>query len=116
MSTINFSKQVPPDGHARYMVVEWPNMANGDVGEPIALPQMADRSVQVVGTFGGGSVTIEGSINGTDYATLTDPQGNDLVISTGKIEAVTELVRFIRPRVTGDGTTSLNVSLLMRLS
>lgn len=116
MSIVNFNKEVPADGHARYMVVNWPAMVNGDVGAPITLPQMADRSVQVVGVFGGGGVVIEGSINGTDFATLTDPQGNDLVISTAKIEAVTELVRYIRPRVTGDGTTSLTISLLMRLS
>lgn len=74
-------------------------MTNGDVGEAIELANFADRSVQVVGAFGtGGNVRIEGSLNGADYAPLTDPQGNNLDISNAKIEAITELVRWIRPR------------------
>lgn len=98
------------------MLVSWPAMQNGDDGLPVDFSQYADRSVQVAGTFGvGGTVRIEGTINGTDYAPLTDPQGNDLDMMSAKIESISELVRFIRPRVIGgDGTTSLNVSILMK--
>jgi hypothetical protein len=73
-------------------------------------------SVQVVGEFGvGGVLRIEGSINGTDYAPLTDPQGNNLDISTAKIEAISELVRWIRPRVvSGDGSTALTIIMLLK--
>jgi hypothetical protein len=46
---------------------------------------------------------------------LTDPQGNDLNITTAKIEAISEATRFVRPVVTaGDGTTSLTVFLMFK--
>lgn len=99
-----------------WAVISWPGLLNTDDGAPVDMVAYADRSVQVTGTFGtGGNCRIEGSIDGTTYATLTDPQGNVLDFATAKIEAVTELVRFIRPRITGgDGSTNLVCSLLVR--
>ena len=87
-----------------------------DQGAPLESPGWSDRSVQVAGTFGtGGSVRIEGSNDGTNYAALTDPQGNALDITTAKIEQIMELTRYIRPRVTaGDGSTSLTVTILTK--
>ena len=98
------------------LIYTWSGLLNGDSGEPIEMPSFADRSIQIVGVFGsGGNLRIQGSNNGTDWATLTDPQGNDLNITTAKIEQVTEVVRYIRPLVTaGDGTTDLDLILLVR--
>ena len=46
-----------------------------DDGAPIPFAQWSDRSVQFVGTWGGGTVVFEGSNNGgTTYATLNDAQ------------------------------------------
>lgn len=99
-------------------LVQWTGLtkATDDAGEAVQLPNHSDRSVQVTGTFGsGGSVRIEGSIDGTNYAVLTDPQGNALDVTAAKIEAISEVVRYIRPRVTaGDGTTSLTVTILFK--
>lgn len=99
-------------------VVTWETLTQTglDSGDPLEMPGSAERSVQVIGTFGvGGSVRIEGSNNGVDYATLTDPQGNALDVTAAKIETVMELTRWIRPRVTaGDGTTDLDVIMLVR--
>jgi hypothetical protein len=113
---INYQKTVPESLHHTCVIVTWPALANGDDGQPIELANFADRSVQVTGEFGvGGLVRIEGSINGTDYAPLTDPQGNNLDINTAKIEAISELVRWIRPRVTaGDGSTAITVTMLLK--
>lgn len=113
---INFQKSIPESLHHTCVVVTWTTLANGDDGQPIELANFADRSVQVVGTFGtGGKVRIEGSLDGTNYSPLTDPQGNDLDITASKIEAISEVVRWIRPRViAGDGTTSLNITMLLK--
>jgi hypothetical protein len=98
-------------------VVAWTPLTttNAD-GGPFAMPGWADRSVQIGGTFGvGGTVVIEGSIDGTNYITLTDPQGNGISKTAAAIEAISELVRFLRPRVTaGDGTTSITVTMIAR--
>lgn len=99
-------------------VITWTGLtfATTDDGDPLEMPGSADRSVQVTGTLGaGGSVRIEGSNDGVNYAALNDPQGNVLDIATLKIEQVLDLTRYIRPRITaGDGTTSLTVTMLVR--
>lgn len=100
----------------RVVQFKWTGLLNGDDGEAIDWAVFADRSVQVVGTFGaGGSVRIEGSNDGTNFVALTDPQGNALDITAAKIEQLQELALKVRPRVTaGDGSTNLTVLLLAR--
>ncbi len=105
------------------MHVVWTGLLNGDDGQPLDLASFADRTVQLRGTLGvGGTCRAEGSLLDApaataDYDPLTDPQGNNLDLTTLKIEAVSELTRWIRPRVTGgDGTTSLTLYLIARLA
>jgi hypothetical protein len=97
-------------------LVTWSGLLNGDDGARVTLTDFPDRTVQIVGTFGaGGSVNFEGSNNGTDWAVLTDPQGNPITKTAAAMEFVTETPRYVRPRVTGgDGTTDLSVILFAR--
>lgn len=113
---IEVNKEIPASLQHTCVVATWPGMQVGDEGKPVELANFADRSVQVVGAFGGsGVLRIEGSLNGEDYAPLTDPQGNALDLTTAKIEAVSEVVRWVRPRVvSGDGTTALTVIMLLK--
>ena len=102
-----------PRAFNRAWVASW-NLSNGEAGDPFEQPGSSDRSAQVGGTFGvGGSVSIEGSNDGVNYRVLTDPQGNALTFTSANLEAVSEVTRFIRGRVTaGDGTTAITVHLL----
>lgn len=97
-------------------LISWSGLLNGDDGSPVEMPGSSDRSIQFVGTFGvGGTIQIEGSNDGTNYVVLTDPQGNNISKTSAALEMVTELTRYIRPRVTaGDGTTSLAAYLLLK--
>lgn len=103
-------------GGARAALVEWTGLLNGDDGSPVDLIDYPDRCVQFTGTFGvGGSVTVEGSNDGTNYVALTDPQGNAITKTAAAIEQIVEVPRYIRPRVTaGDGTTAIAVNLVAR--
>lgn len=115
-------------------IVTWTGLLNGDDGAPFVCPNRADKSVQVLGTFGvGGNARIEGTnkqaysitpgtsgggtnllLPTTDFAPLNDPQGNALDVAAAKIEQVLENPNAIRPRITaGDGTTSLTVIMLV---
>ena len=118
MATISYTIAETTQFHDYCQFVTWTPMTNSgsDVGSPYERPGWADRCVQVFGTFGtGGTVVIEGSNDGTNYATLADAQGNALSITTAKIEEITCVTRYIRPRITGgDGTTSLTVILSAR--
>lgn len=101
-------------GNAR--LITWSGLLNGDNGAPAQWVEFADRCFQVTGTFGaGGSLTIEGSNDGINWAALADPQGNALTFTAQKVEQALELPRYVRPNVTaGDGTTSLVATLCMR--
>lgn len=113
--TVPYTKTTPTSSNGRYKVVAWLAVPAGGEGAPIDLAQLADRSVQVSGVFDNASCVIKGSINGVDYITLTDPQGNALAFNSGSIEAVSELVVFIKPVVVGGGElTALDISLLLK--
>jgi hypothetical protein len=98
-----------------YLVV-WGPMQNGDTGTFQIEPGFADRSVQVTGTFGaGGTVAIEGSNDGVNGYVLNTPFGVALNITQASIEEILEATWQIRPHVvSGDGTTSVIVSMLAR--
>lgn len=114
MATVAVTK--PNDQvHARVYAWDALTTTNAD-GAPVEIPDHADRSVQVFGTFGaGGTCTIQGSNDGVTWHTLNDPQGDPLAITVAGIYQVQELSRHIRPNVTaGDGTTNLDVFLYAR--
>lgn len=113
MATRDFSAVRRPDGT---VLVTWSGLLNGDDGAPYEAPPLADRAMQVVGVFGaGGTLVLEGTIDGVNWAVLNDPQGNALTVTSAKIEQIMELVVSVRPRVTaGDGDTALVVSLLLK--
>jgi len=100
----------PRDGSV--LLVTW-TLVGTDDGAPINMTQWADRSVQFVGTWGGGTVLFEGSNDGTNYATLTDAQTSAISKTADSLEQVVELTRLARPRASVS-VTSVVVSLLVR--
>ena len=99
------------------IVGRWSGILNGDTAEALQVPLYSDKSVSVEGTLGPATVTIQGSIDGTNYYTLNDPQGNALtfVTATKRLEAILENVAYIRPSLSGaDGTTNAIVNLIAR--
>jgi hypothetical protein len=120
MAVVALAQSVPDSMDARVLMAVWTPLLNGDTGAPIEAAQFADRSVQLLGTLGvGGNMILEGSNvavpGASDWATLNDPQGNPISLNALKIEAVSEVTRWVRPRISaGDGTTSLSVYLLLK--
>lgn len=113
MATRNHTRT--PTSTSKAFVAAWTGLLQGDEGDSLPFSQYTDKSVQVTGTFGGATLRVEGSNNGTDWAVLTDPQGNDLLITSAKVEMVTEATLYTRPKVSGgDGTTSLAVHMLCK--
>lgn len=103
------------EGNYKAVISTWGPMAAGDVATPVNLREYSDRSIQVSGTFGGATIAIQGSIDGVEWGTLGNAQGDPLSFTSGRIEAVAELVAFIKPVITGgDGTTAITVSLIAR--
>lgn len=97
-------------------IVSWASISTlNDTGIAVEMSGSSVRSIQFTGTFGvGGTIILQGSNDGTNYATLTDPQGNAISKTAAGIEQIEEVTRYIRPLVSaGDGTTSLTATLLL---
>lgn len=116
MATRAVTPTYAPNGQGNGVLVEWTGLLNGDDGTPFEGVDFADRTVQIGGTFGtGGSITLQGSNNGSQWDALTDPQGNAITKTAAGLEVVAENPRYVRPIVTaGDGSTSLSVRIWAR--
>lgn len=94
----------------------------GSLGTILSAPNYPDKTVSARGTWATGvTITIEGSNTATystgttKWSTLNDPQGTALALSTGKMEAILENPRWIRPRITAR-TGSLGTVVIEILS
>lgn len=114
MATTTYSSNHPENTSVGIGGWSWLAIPNGNDGTPLLIDRRTDRSVQVSGTFGaGGTLVIEGSNDGTNYYTLNDLQGSALSFTSARLEGISEVPLYVRPRVTaGDGTTAINVYLV----
>lgn len=96
--------------------VTWSGLGSSDDGAPVSFPGAADTSVHVNGTFSGASCVIEGTLENTpaSYHQLHDNTGADLAYTASAINVVAENTYWIRPRVVGGTSPSVNIILLFR--
>lgn len=115
MATRSSTVSLPGPANSLKLAV-WTGMLNGDDGAAFQFTDWADRCVQVFGTFGtGGTIIWEGSNDGTNWATLSDLNGNSMSYTAASVKQMNEAPVWIRPRVTaGDGTTNLTASVVAR--
>lgn len=115
MATRTAIVEYSPNQQRNCVLVAWAGLLSSstDVGSAFETGDFADFTVQIGGTFGtGGSVTFEGSNDGTTWLALTDPQGNAVTKTAAAIEVCEEAPRYVRPNCTaGDGTTDITVTM-----
>lgn len=88
----------------------WTALAQNSAGLSIQGPGWTDRGVQIIGTFGGATVTWQISNDGLNWSTAHDPFSNPMSFTGAAYAAVTEISLFSRPNVSGgDSTTSITV-------
>lgn len=105
------------NGDRSVVMTTWTLTSADATGDSLSWADWADRSVTFVGTWGGATAGLEGSNDGTNWVALADPQGTAISKTANAIEAVLELTRFVRPRLTtvGAGATVV-ATILMRNS
>lgn len=86
---------------------------SNETGDTVELPQ-GDRSVQVAGTFNSATVSLQGSNDGSNWATLTDGLGNSLALTAAGIKNIGELTRYVRAAVTSGSVTSVTATIFAR--
>lgn len=98
------------------ILVTYDNLDEADASPAsLEFPELGEVSVQVIGSFGsGGTVLIEGSNDGVNYGTLTDPQGVALSLTAAGIKSLQQITRYIRPRVSAGTGVDVDVFFLLR--
>lgn len=111
MATRTSDKASINGGDARS--IYWSGLAGGtaDVGDAVNLPRHGAISVQVGGTFGTSTLSLQGSNDGTTWTTLIDMQGANMAWTAAAFKTLRDVPRYIRPSVPSGTGTGLWVSL-----
>lgn len=84
-------------------------------GNPARFVGSGDRTFQALGTFGaGGTITLEGSLDGTNWAVLNDSAGNAISLTEAGIVSVAECPTWTRPKVSAGTGVSLTAKLFAK--
>ncbi len=118
MATVNptLTSRLQIGGDDSCVLFTWALTSTNTDGLPIEWTQWSDRCLQFVGTWGGATLTMQGSNDGTNWFTLSKAaNGNDFTATADGGEQVIETPRFFRPNLTTAGVgASISVLLLAR--
>jgi hypothetical protein len=102
-----------PDGVPR---VVWSPLAPGDTGVPYLVKNRYGfvGSIQISGTFGGATIALEQSNDGTTWFPATDTLGNAISATTAEISEMSLAAAYLRPTITGGTGSAIDVIIVFR--
>lgn len=103
--------------------ITWTLLDGDDTGTPVKVCNISDKCVQIYGTFGGSTVTIEGSNDtradpsdadhaNAQYATLNDLAGVAISKTATAMSQILENPLWIRPKTAGGTGASITVVII----
>lgn len=101
-----------------FFMATWSELGADEEGAPIQYPNMPVKTVQISGELSGGSIVLQGSMDGETWVTLrhtgaTVDQGEGIElapINAAGMFVIHENPRYVRPVITdGDGSTDVSV-------
>jgi len=104
----------PVDDHVgtQTRVSTWASISDTDTCQSVRSPSAAEKSVQFTGNFASGSISFEGSIDGTNYETMKDVENNDVTLTAKAIVTIRDNVQYCRPTTPTGVGASITVSIL----
>lgn len=102
-----------PDGVPR---VVWTGLAPGDTGTPYLVRNRYGfvGSIQISGTFGGATVALEQSNDGTNWFPAVDPLGAAISATAAEISEMSLAAAYLRPTITGGTGSTVDVIIVFR--
>ena len=80
MATVTPTLARLPDSRSR--IYTWETITQADEGGSVLIPSgYADKVILLTGTINGGTLTLECSIDDTNWVTAVDAQGNNMAFS-----------------------------------
>lgn len=94
-------------------IAQWGPLAASVNGDPLRINRrsLVLSAVQVTGTFGG-TVSLQGSLDGIDWFVLRDTRGNLCDFTAASLVELSSAVRYVRP-VTGVGVVAATVKIAL---
>lgn len=102
------------EGGRDIFVTSWA-LGIADTGIAVQVSQFQDLYVQVTGTIGGATVLVEGSLDNTTFATLSNQAGAAISLTANGAKQVGETPRWIRASSSGGTGSAIVVTLLARI-
>ena len=101
---------------ANIETITWTNLSTADtaIGMMILGLGGAVGCMQVTGTFGSGTITLQGSNDGTNFSAITDPAGNDIALTAAGIIDFSTAAAYIRPASSGGTADDVTVTVILR--
>ncbi|MBV8666728.1 MAG: hypothetical protein JO269_09610 [Burkholderiaceae bacterium] len=113
MAIINPTVNRTPQGANSVFTAQWA-LGNADTGVAVTMTDFSDKSIQIEGTFGGATVTIQGSNDGVNWETLRDPGSVALTFTSAGLKQVLEMTYYLRAITAGGSGTAVTVTLCGR--
>jgi hypothetical protein len=114
MAVISFTRSEPSASVAK--IITWTAIANGDTASPFLSVGLdtAVSAVQISGTFGGATIVLQVSNDGTNWFTAKTPTGTDVSATAAGIFELSLSALYVRPSLSGGSSSSVNVILAAR--
>lgn len=96
--------------------VVWDGIVTGDTINSFKVMQQYGLagSVQISGTFGGATVTLQHSNDGTNWFTAKDLQGNNITATANAIFEISLSSAYFRPSVASGSSNDIDVIMVLR--
>lgn len=104
MATIYFNGGRDDQGN---LLGSWSNMSTGDTGTALKALSWKEKFVQTLGTFGGATITIEGSMDNATWVTCTTDGSTACTFAAAGVKKIYENYAYIRAKVTGGAGNGL---------
>lgn len=108
-------ERIELEGHC-YLYV-WEDVTEADTCEPVYHPGAADKTIQVVGTFGGATVGVKGSVQpkpASAFFSLSGPDGDAIALTAAGGSAILEAVNGVQPVATEGSSQEITIYLFCR--
>jgi len=102
--------------HVGIESITWTGLSTADTATGVMVMGTAPiiGSIMVTGTFGGATITLQGSNDGTNYYAINDAAGNTIALTAAGIEDFSTAAAYIRPASSGGTGDDVTVVVTLR--
>lgn len=100
----------------RAAAYRWTDYSTADTATSVKLQNMQGLagSVQVTGTFGGATIALQVSNDGTNFVTLKDANGTAITFTAAGMSEFSTAALFIKPTSSGGTADNVTVTVVLR--